>query len=263
MVSGRYQRGHMNNQRIRVGALAFAMTLTTAATAQQPQGIHAHGKLKPLFNGRNFSGFDTLLKDHGINNDPDKVFQVQDGALHISGEEFGGLVTKKEYQNYYLRAEFKWGDKMYPPRLGKSRDSGIQYNLTGPIKVWARTMEFQINEGGTGDMWVINGTGATVNGHDYQSTSDPGPKEYVRIPHIGRGPLVNVTGYRDPVDDLEKPHGEWNILELIVAHDRILYFVNGKLALIATNPNPSRGKILFQCEGAEVYFRNMEIARLK
>ena len=84
---------------------------------------------------------------------------MEKGVLHISGQEFGGLVTQKEYGNYYLRAEFKWGEKMYPPRLGKSRDSGIQYNITGPLKVWARMMEFQINEGGTGDIWVVNGTG--------------------------------------------------------------------------------------------------------
>jgi hypothetical protein len=243
------------------GVLAFATAV--AGFAQQTQSIPPHGKLKPLFNGKNFKGFDTLLQKHGIDNDPDKVFQVEEGALHISGEEFGGLVTKKEYENYYLRAEFKWGEKMYPPRLGKSRDSGIQYNITGPLKVWSRLMEFQINEGGTGDIWVINGTGVTVDGQTYQSTAEPGPKQYIRIAHIGRGPLVNVTGYRDPVNDLEKPHGEWNVLELVVDHDRILYFVNGKLANAATKANPTRGKILFQCEGAEVFFRNMEIARLK
>jgi hypothetical protein len=236
---------------------------SSASCAQQASTIPPHSKLKPLFNGKNFKGFDTLLEKHGINNDPDSVFQVEDGVLHISGQEFGGLVTKKEFENYYLRAEFKWGEKMFSPRLGKSRDSGIQYNLTGPVKVWARTMEFQINEGGTGDMWVINGTGATVDGHVYQSTAQPGPGEYVRIPHIGRGPLVNETGYRDPVDDLEKPHGEWNVLELVNQHDRILYFVNGKLALSATNPSITHGKILFQCEGAEVYFRDMEISHLK
>jgi hypothetical protein len=245
--------------------LAVALVLAAAINSfgQDTQTIPPHGKLKPLFNGKNFKGFDTLLQKHGIDNDPDHVFQVEDGALHISGEEFGGLVTKKEYGNYYLRAEFKWGEKMYPPRLGKSRDSGIQYNLTGPLKVWSRMMEFQINEGGTGDIWVINGTGVTVRGETYQSTVEAGPRQYIRIPHIGRGPLVNVTGYRDPVDDLEKPHGEWNVLELVVDHNRILYFVNGKLANAGTEANTTHGKILFQCEGAEAFFRNMQIARLK
>lgn len=241
----------------------FSTIGSSISFAQQTPRVPPHSKLKPLFNGKNFKGFDTLLEKHGINNDPDKVFQVEDRLLHISGQEFGGLATKKEFENYYLRAEFKWGEKMYPPRLGESRDSGIQYNLTGPLKVWPRTMEFQINEGGTGDMWVINGTGATVDGHLYQSTEEAGPGEYVRIPHIGRGALVNVTGYRDPVDDLENPHGEWNVLELVNHNDHILYFVNGKLALSATQPNINHGRILFQCEGAEVYFRNMQISQLK
>jgi len=85
----------------------------------------------------------------------------------------------------------------------------------------------------------------TVDGKVYQSTAEPGPNQYTRIPHIGRGPLNNVTGYRDPVDDLEKPHGKWNVLELIVEHDRILYFVNGRLANVGTNPNPTQGKFFF------------------
>jgi hypothetical protein len=243
----------------------FAQSPATPAAQSAPAApaIPPHSKLKPLFNGKDFKGFDILLQDHGINNDPNHVFQVQDGALYITGSEFGGLVTKKEYSNYYLRAQFKWGEKLYPPRVGKARDSGIQYNITGPLKVWARMMEFQIAEGGTGDIWVINGTGMTVDGKQYLSSDQPGHGQYTRIPHIGRGPLVNVTGYRDPVDDLENPHGEWNTLELVMDHDKVMYFVNGKLANVGTDLNTTKGKILFQCEGAEVYFRNMEIAHLK
>ncbi len=245
-----------------LGMATLGLMLSMAASAQARPSVPPHAKLSPLFNGKDLTGFDTLLEKQGINSDPNKVFQVEKGILHISGQEFGGLVTQKEYENYYLRAEFKWGEKTYPPREGKARDSGIQYNITGPLKVWPRMMEFQINEGGTGDMWVVGGTGATVDGKVYESTSS-GPGAYIRIPHIGRGPLVNVTGHRDPVNDLERLHGKWNVLELVVDHDRIMYFVNGKLALLGTNANTTKGKILFQCEGAEVYFRNMKIAPLK
>jgi hypothetical protein len=245
-----------------LGMAILGLMLNLAASAQAEPSIRPHGKLTPLFNGKDLTGFDTLLEKQGINSDPNKVFQVERGMLHISGQEFGGLVTRKEYENYYLRAEFKWGEKTYPPRDGKARDSGIQYNITGPLKVWPRMMEFQINEGGTGDMWVVGGTGATVAGKVYESTTS-GPGAYIRIPHIGRGQLVNVTGYRDPVNDLERPHGKWNLLELVVDHDRILYFVNRKLALLGTNANTTKGKILFQCEGSEVYFHNMKIAMLK
>lgn len=238
------------------------LMLTLPVSAQDKPSIPSHGKLVPLFNGKDLAGFDTMLEKQGINNDLDKVFQVENGVLHISGQEFGGLVTQKEYGNYYLHAEFKWGEKTYPPRDGKARDSGIQFNITGPLKVWPRMMEFQINEGGTGDMWVVGGAGVTVGGKAYQSTSS-GTDSYLRIAHIGRGPLVNVAGYRDPVADLEKPHGQWNVLELVVDHDRIIYFVNGKLAIMANNANTTQGKILFQCEGSEVYFRKMKIAMLK
>ena len=170
--------------------LGSGISLLMPAMAQEQPTIPPHGKMTRLFNGKNFDGFDTLLEKHGINNDPDGVFKVEHGMLHISGEEFGGLVTQKEYGNYYLRAEFKWGEKMYAPRLGKSRDSGIQYNLTGPLKVWARMMEFQINEGGTGDIWVINGTGMTVRGTEYLSTAEPGPHQYIRIARPRRAPLA-------------------------------------------------------------------------
>jgi len=53
------------------------------------------------------------------------------------------------------------------------------------------------------------------------------------------------------------------VLELVVDHDRVMYFVNGRLALLGTNANTTKGKILFQFEGSEVYFRNMKIAMLK
>ncbi len=40
-------------------------------------------------------------------------------------------------------------------------------------------------------------------------------------------------------------------------------YVNGKLANEGTDAFPASGKILFQSEGAEVYFRNMKLYPLK
>ena len=134
--------------------LVIALTSVLSGYAQDPTAIPPHGKLKPLFNGKNLEGFDTFLAKHGINQDPDKVFQSENGLLHISGTDYGGLVTKRDYKNYYLRAEFKWGR---PPSHGKARDSGLQYHISGPLAPWPTMLEFQINEGGTGDIWVIKG----------------------------------------------------------------------------------------------------------
>ena len=51
--------------------------------------------------------------------------------IHVSGKEFGYIITRQEYKNYYLRAEFKWGEGTFAPRAGQARDSGILYNILG------------------------------------------------------------------------------------------------------------------------------------
>jgi hypothetical protein len=87
---------------------------------------------------------------------------LENGAVHVSGTEFGYFITKQEYKNYYLRAEFKWSEGTFPPRQGQARDSGILYNIQGPNKVGPRSIEFQINEGCTGDFWMTDGAALTL-----------------------------------------------------------------------------------------------------
>jgi hypothetical protein len=247
--------------------LGFVLTLGSYGLAQTAKGVPPHGKLTRLFNGRDLTGFDILLQSKGLNNDSEKIFQVENGVIHVSGDDFGGIVTQKEYGNYYLRAEFKWGEKTYQDRVGKARDCGILYNITGPLLappqgVWPRSFEFQIVEGGTGDIWLIKGAALKVKGEEIRS-SEKAPHQYVKSTRFGEGPWENVTGSRDPVGEVENPHGEWNLLELVLDRDHVRYFVNGKLVNEATELNATRGKILFQTEGAETYYRNLEIAPLK
>jgi hypothetical protein len=239
--------------------LVFYLLLAIAALidsgmAQSAKDIPPHGKLVKLFNGKDLTGFDTLLQSKGWNKDPDKVF----------------IVTQKEYENYYLRAEFKWGEKTYMDRVGKARDTGILYNITGampapPKGVWPRSFEFQIIEGGTGDIWLIKGASLKVKGQLFASEIEPGvgDNQYTKSPRFGEGPWQNVTGYRDPVGEVEKPRGQWNLLEMVLDHDHVKYYVNGKYVNEATDLNATKGKLLFQTEGAEAYFRNLKLAPLK
>lgn len=240
--------------------------LGSVCGAQDAKGIPPHGRLVNLFNGKDLSGFDIVLKSKGINTDPDKVFTVENGIVHVSGNDFGGIITKKEYQNYYLRAEFKWGEKTYLSKIGLARDSGILFNITAPLEDavadWPRSFEFQVQEGGTGDIWLVRGAALKVNGTLVMSDDLPHGHRYVRSVRFGAGPWKDVTGYRDPVGEVENPRGEWNLLELVVDHDRAKYFVNGKLVNEATELNATKGKILFQTEGAEVFYRNLKIAPL-
>ena len=104
--------------------------------------------------------------------------------------------------------------------------------------------------------------GAALTGADGKRVTGP-PGSARNIGHIGKGPEENTVGFRNSSGELEKPHGEWNTLEVVVDDKIIHQYVNGKLANVGTDPFPTEGKILFQSEGAEIYFRNIEIAPLK
>ena len=82
-------------------------------------------------------------------------------AIRISGEIYGALTTRAEYENYHLRFEFKWGEQRWPPREQAVRDSGCCYHAVGPhgasYGFWMRSFEFQIQEGDCGDFYSLAG----------------------------------------------------------------------------------------------------------
>src|SRR5437016_11198666 len=87
-----------------------------------------------LFNGRDFSGWYAFLKGLGKNADPDRIFQIDDGMIHIykvagdaSRQPFGYLCTNDEYGDCRVRLEYKWGQKRFAPRDKSRRDSGLLY----------------------------------------------------------------------------------------------------------------------------------------
>ncbi len=242
------------------GTAALLLLAAAAFTCAQAPDIPKHGRAVVLFDGKDLGQFDTFLPSTGLNADPGKVFTVENRVIHISGREMGYIITKQEFKNYYLRAEFKWGEGTFGVREGQARDSGILYNIQGPNKVWPRSIEFQINEGCTGDFWMTDG--AALTGKDGVRVTGPAGSS-LKIDRFNKGPFKNVTGYRDPINELEKPRGKWNVVELVNRDGHVWQYVNGKLANEGTDAFPSSGKILFQSEGAEVYFRNIKLFPLK
>ena len=235
---------------LKAAVAAVLLSPINAGSAASPSS----GKPIDLFNGKNLDGFYTFLPSKGVDRDPDQVFRVHDGMIHVSGSEFGYFATKDEYENYYLAVEFKWGEETHPPRKDKARDSGILYHFVGPDKVWPKSIEFQMIEGGTGDVILVDGARLTVGGQ----TRTEG-----RFDRYGKGPWQDVVGFRDPAHEVEKPHGEWNLLELTADGDKVKYLVNGTVVNEGIGASPTRGKILFQSEGAEVFFRSIRLRRLK
>jgi 3-keto-disaccharide hydrolase len=236
-----------------------------------------------LFNGKDLTGFYSYLgapkkgeKPYGKNNDPEKVFTVQDGMIRVSGKEFGCFVTEKEYDNYHLVVEFKWGDETWPPREKATRDSGILLHCVGEDGaaggVWLESIECQMIEGGTGDFILVKGKNqptmtARVEKRGGQSYYNPKGEPVLfkggRINWYGRDPeWKDVKGFRGS-QDVEKPVGQWNTLECVCDGDKITNILNGTVVNEGTGSSHTKGKILFQSEGAEVFFRRIELRPLK
>ena len=244
----------------RILTIPLLLLSLLAGIPTRAQKIPPHKAAVALFNGHDLNNFETFIRGKGLNSDPDRIFQVENGVIHISGNAFGYIITRDTYKDFYLLAEFKWGEGTFLERKGQARDSGILFNVQGEQKVWPRSVEFQITEGGTGDFWMTDG--GALTGRDGTRVIGP-PGSALMIPHFNKGTFPNVTGVRDPTGEFEKPHGQWNRLELVSQGGHILQYVNGKLANEGRDAFPVEGKILFQSEGAEVFFRNLKLYPLR
>jgi hypothetical protein len=267
--------------------------LLAATAVLSFQGLHA-ADIQPitpatvirLFTGTNLNGFRTWLVDTK-QADPRRVFTVTNGMIRISGEGLGYLSTEKEYKDYHLLAEFKWGQTNWAwgDRLGKARDSGIFLHSAGPEGnsydgqgAFKAAIECNIFQGATGDFLLIRGTNADGSllapritaevagqrdAEGWFTWQKGGPRRTLvrwgRLNWFGKD-----QNWRDQLDfrgpgDLESPRGEWTRLECICDGQRITVRVNGTVVNEAFDVFPSSGKILLQCEGSEIFFRRIEL----
>ena len=116
-------------------------------------------------------------------------------------QEFGYLATNRSYGDYHLRFQYRWGDKRFAPRDNAKRDSGVMYHLSGRDRVWPRSVELQVQEGDTGDFWLIGGTTLSTT----VASKRENPKRYREggDPYTTRAGLVRPGGQK-PDAGLEK-----------------------------------------------------------
>jgi hypothetical protein len=275
---------------MRLRALLIALTLAVssrppaAVAADTPAVVPSFARDIPgiksgepllKFNGKDLAGFYTYTRDHKYE-DPNHVFTVRDGMLRISGEEYGGITTRDSFRDYQLIAEWKWGDRTWGSRKDKARDSGILLHCIGPDGAaggqWMQSIECQIIEGGCGDFILVKGqaqpalTCETRLGPDkqlyYEKGGEAVTRQSGRYNWWGRDPSwKDRLGFRGK-DDVERPAGEWNRMEVICDGDTITNIVNGYVVNVGTRSDPTEGKILFQSEGAEIVFRKIEVRPL-
>lgn len=158
-----------------------------------------------LLNGENLDGLYTFIEGHGYE-DPNEVFTIKDGMLHISGEGYGGLITEQEYRDYHLIIEYKCTG----PKTGE------------PIPT---TLTAEITKDRDGEKaWKKGGERITLSSG--------------RINWWGRDPdWEDKIGFRGK-QDVESPLGEWTRMDAISDGDRLRYEVNGVVVNEAFDVSP-------------------------
>jgi hypothetical protein len=234
-----------------------------------------------LFNGRDLTGWYTFLQKHGKDRDPDHVIAIEDGAIHLykdaaerSNVLMGYIATEKEYGDYHLRFQYRWGTKKFQPRYALKRDAGLYYHLNGPDAVWPRGLQYQIQQTDVGDLLALYGF-ALDSSIDPRTSAD----EQSTFQSREKGGQAHVLGgkgigYQKRLPGDFEVEG-WNTIEVIARGDSTVHKLNGHVVNEGRNirfndpekPGTTRpvtrGRIALEIEAAEIYFRNVEIQDLK
>ena len=238
-----------------------------------------------LFNGVDLSGWTSWLRE-SQHEDPNKVFTVSEASIRISGEGYGYLATLNEFENYRLSLEFRWGDQAATDRRdrkGKALDSGVFLHASGPHGnshdgdgAYMAAIECNVYQGATGDVLLIRGDDpqgklivprasvaqAAILDADGFPFWSPGGRSrslhtFGRINWLHKSPQWQDQRDFRGKHDLEKPYGEWNRLQCECRNRTITIRLNGTRINQVSQVYPHKGKVLLQCEGAEIFFRKI------
>ncbi len=235
----------------------------------------------PLFDGKTLNGWYTNLRGKKKSEDPTKVFQADNGVIHVykdhaegSDVSLGCLTTEQEYAYFHLRMEYKWGTKKFRPRAEVRRDAGLLYHVVPPYEVWPRSIECQIQENDVGDCFVVRGTQVATHVEIATIDTPSGPKQLPRYKPLADGGRSTTVG-QGPIARIVKSSTHerdgWNTVEVIVhGSEKTTHIVNGHTVFEATNllqlsvdqkswEPLDHGQIVLQAEFAEVLYKNIEI----
>ena len=189
---------------------------------------------KPLFNGKNFSGWVPV-------NTAPTTWLIKDNMLICSGKPIGELRTERMYQNFIMEVEWR--------HMKPKGNAGIFVwadDITARGQPFHRGVEVQVLENSYG-----NTRGYTTHGDIFPIHGA------TMTPVNGRG------GSRAfPVENRSRPSPDWNHYRIVCNDGNISLAVNGKVVTKGKNSNPRKGYICIESEGGVVHYRNMRIKEL-
>ena len=228
-------------------AIALPVSLTvhdTQAAAQAKAPLPQDPPAVSLFDGKTLDGWRGYKKEDATGS----RWAVADGTLTLpagNARAAGDIITRETFDLFDLTWEWK---------IAQGGNSGLKY--------------FVVEDGNS------------AIGHEYQLIDDE------RHPDAKIGPHRQTAAFYDVLqahDRPIKPAGEWNASEVIVRGMHVEHILNGKNVLeydldspalsaaiakskfkdVARFGKPQNGHILVQDHGDQVWYRKIEIQRIK
>jgi Domain of Unknown Function (DUF1080) len=198
------------------------------------RSIHAEDGSRPLFNGKDLSGWVPV-------NVAPETFTARDGMIVSTGKPTGVLRTDRPYENFVMELEWR---HMQP---GGNAGLFVWSDALPAVGVpFTRSFEVQILDGRNGPNYTSHGDvfgiwGATMK------PDRPHPAGWMRCL---------------PSEHRARPSPEWNHYRVTCNNGVLKLEVNGKEVSGAGECRPRKGYICLEAEGSECHFRDLRIKEL-
>lgn len=195
------------------------------------------------FNGQDLSGW-TAVADQDVTGGytaTEPTWFVAEGAIRTTGTPFGYLRTKcADFGDFKLKLEYRWWRPTVRP------NSGLFVRLSGEHANFIPTCyENQLCRGSAGD--VMGLAGQPIAGVEPNAPYDPSK------------PLSGIYKSLRKGADVERPFGEWNVMEVEIKDGLLINTVNGTELNRVPVRKDGKGAIALQSEGGAIEFRNIEL----
>ena len=231
---------------------------------------------KPLFNGKDLSGWIPKLRGFAAGENPHDTFRVQDGLLTVAYDgytafdnQFGHLFYEKSWSRYRLRLDYRFiGEQVAGGPDWAWRNSGVMLHSPSPI-LMPEAQDFPVSI----EVQLLGGRG-DGSARSTANLCTPGSTVFLDGKFDDRHCIESGSATFDG--------DQWVHLEVLVLGDqRVVHTVNGEQVLeysglragggavsgnrpeLTPDDSPlAEGYLSLQAESHPVQFRNIELLNL-
>lgn len=218
------------------GAIVWLAGLALGAEPQSPVAL-----LTAQAPTGELAGWKSYCEDPGVATA--QVWRLQpDGVLVCRGKPNGYLYTEQSWGDFSLSLKWRTPEGKKPGR------GGVLIRMSGPHKIWPRSLEAQLNAGEEGDFWGLD------------SFRLSGPASHLKV--IENSPFGKLTHVKRSAAPALRPAGQWNHYQIIARGGTVILKINGQEVNRAADCDTCAGPICLTAEGDEIHFRDIVVRPL-